>query len=726
MFLRIAAGLLLVSLTMFAQQETPPRRPRVGLVLSGGSALGLTHVGVIQWLEEHRIPVDLVAGTSMGGLVGGLYASGADSREMREFVRDTDWSAVFSTTAPFYDLSYRRKEDRREFPNILELGLKHGLSLPTGLLSGQEVGFVIGRFAAPYAELRSFDDLPIPFRCVATDLILGESVVLSDGDLATALRATMSLPAVFAPVPYGNRLLVDGGLLNNLPVDVGKTMGADIVIAVQLIDPPAGQGSIMSLLGVASRSMSIVIDNNAKQNAALADILIAPDYQNLSSSAFGKFEEFEQRGYAAAEKIKDRLLPLALTEDAYRQYVNARNARKRPLVFTPETVEVVGPSAQEAQEIIETYGEPLIGKPVDSAEVDDALNRLVGRGVYQSAAYGFIQKDGKNVLRIHTIPKPNAPPFINTGVNISGSEAGDTHFGFGARLTFLNAGVPGAEWRTDFTLGLNNSVTSEYYWLLGGRFFVAPRAFASKRREDLYVGNDRLFDLSVRDIGAGADIGIGGGQFSEIRFGYVFDNFKLRVTTGIPIEGFENQHVDIHAMRLRWSWDSQDSSVIPRRGIRSVAEARWNSWRSGDPSRYGTIEERFSMPKSFGKQYILIGSAAAGAVLGPEAPIPPFSLGGPGRMNAFGIGQLRGDRYYYGSLAGFRAFSADPTSSLNRTYLTAGFETGSAFRDASNHINRYDGFLGVASETPVGALLFGGAWGSQSNKRFFFSLGRIF
>lgn len=746
MVLRITA-LLLTAMTLFAQQETaPPKpkpasRPRIGLVLSGGSALGLSHIGVIRWFEEHRIPVDLVAGTSMGGLVGGLYAAGADSQAMREFVANTDWSIVFSPAAPFHELSYRRKEDRREFPNILELGLKGGISLPSGLSTGQEVGFVISRFAAPYAEMRSFDDLPTPFRCVATDLFSGTSVVLGDGDLSTALRATMSIPTFFSPVPYGNRLLVDGGLLNNLPVDVAKSMGAEITIAVQLIDPPAKQNSITSLLTVATRSLAIIIDSNARKSTDLADILIAPDYQSLKSTDFGKYADFDERGYEAAEKMKDKLLPLAVSEAEYQRFLADREAKRRPKAFTPQDVEVVGPSDPSvARELRNTYGEPLIGKPVDPEEVQLALDRMVGRGVYQSASYTYVKQNGKDVLRIRTIPKPSAPPFMNTGVNIAGSEAGDTHFGFGARLTFLDAGRPGAEWRTDFTIGLNNSVTSEYYYLFKKRFFLAPRAYVSTHREDLYEGNTRIYDLNFREYGFGGDIGLSGGRFNEVRLGYIFDNLRLRIATGIPVKGFENQRPLIQTARLKWSWDSQDSSVIPRHGIHSVAEMRWNFWHNrcvgnndlgcaeflGGNQQFGTFEERLTIPKSFGNRYILLGTIAGGSTLGPEAPIPAFSLGGPLRMSAFGIGQLRGDRYYYASATGFRAFSADPTSGLNRIYLTLGFETANAFRDVSEQTPFYDGFAGVTAETRVGALLVGGALGNKGNHRFYFSLGRVF
>jgi NTE family protein len=702
-------------------------RPRIGLVLSGGSALGLSHVGVIQWLEEHRVPVDVIAGTSMGGLVGGLFATGSDAAEMKTFVQNTDWASAFSSVAPFYDSSFRRKEDRREFPNKLELGLKNGISLPSSLSSGQEVGLIISRFAAPYSELKSFDDLPTPFRCVATDLLNGEQVIFSSGDLPVALRATMSLPGIFAPVPYLDKVLVDGGLLNNLPVDVAKTMGPDIIIAVELIDPPAKEPKVRSLVGVLGRSMAVMIDENAKKNRSLANILISPKVDDLGSSAFARYEEFEKRGYEAAERMRAQLERLSVSEEEWQRYLSARRAKQRPAGITPQSVEVTGATDRAAAVIKQEFGEPLLRKPVETVEIEDELNRLVGQGVYQSAAYRFVQRDGSDALLINTQPKAQAPPFLNTGINIEGSETNNIRFGFGARLTFLDLGKVNSEWRTDFTVGVNNSITSEYYWRLrSSQFFFAPRAFFSRRQEDLYVGNSRTSELQVRETGMAADIGLAGGRFSEARLGYIFDDLAAKVVTGPAFPGLEEQRPHLHTLRLRWAWDSQDSPVIPRRGIHAITELRGNLVRSSTNWDYGTVQQTISAPKSFGPRYILLGNAGGGATFGTKTVIPPFSLGGTANMSAFGRGQLRGNYYYYGSAFGLRAFSADRTSWLNRTYIAVGAEAGSAFNDVDRRVKAYDGLVGIASETAVGALMVGASWGTQGNDKFFFRLGRLF
>jgi NTE family protein len=236
------APLLLGSLLSVGQDQsksTPtPKRSTVGLVLQGGGALGLAHVGVITWLEEHHIPVDYIAGTSMGGLVGGVYATGHNAAEMRQIVNGIHWDEVLSPLPPYEDLSYRRKEDALAYPNSLEFGLRKGLQFPAGLNSGQQVSLVLDKIALPYSEIKSFNDLPTPFACVAPDLVSGKAKVFHDGSLSLALRSTMSLPGIFTPVRAKDAIYADGGLLQNIPVEVAKEMGADLTLAIHLEEAP--------------------------------------------------------------------------------------------------------------------------------------------------------------------------------------------------------------------------------------------------------------------------------------------------------------------------------------------------------------------------------------------------------------------------------------------------------------------------------------------------------
>ncbi len=292
---RLIPAVSLVALHLAAQPpQTPPgtasgrSRPKIGVALAGGAALGLAHVGVLRWLEENRIPVDYIAGTSMGGLVAGLYATGHNAQEMESFVRELDWEFIMAPGPDFRQLTYRRKEDMREFPSRFEFGYKKGIKIPAGLSSGHGVGLALSRFTAPWGNLQRFDDLPTPFRCVATDLVKGEQVVFDGGPLYTALRATMSIPAVFTPVRMDGKVLVDGGAVNNLPVDVVRKMGANIVIAVTLKAPADPKETYASLLKIAGRSLSVLIMTNELASLANSDIPVGPDLEGLSGSDYAK------------------------------------------------------------------------------------------------------------------------------------------------------------------------------------------------------------------------------------------------------------------------------------------------------------------------------------------------------------------------------------------------------------------------------------------------------
>ena len=718
---------LLIGGLLSAQAQVQPQRQKIGLVLSGGGALGLSHVGVLEWLEEHRIPVAYVGGTSMGGLVGGLFATGHDAAEMKEFVRSIDWANVLAPSAPFHDLAFRRKEDRRAFPNKLQLGLKNGLQFPSGLSSGHDVGLVLSSFAAPYSEYRSFDDLPTPFRCVATNLINGEQVVFSEGSLPTALRATMSLPAIFSPVEVGDMVLADGGMLNNLPVDVVKKMGADLTLAVTIIDAAVKKESVSSLLGVAKRSIAIMIDDNARRSMAAADMLISPDLTGLTSSDFSKFEEMERRGYEAAEKKKVFLQTLSVSEEEWQRYLAERRRKRLPKQVTPAFVTVSGVEGPQEKGIANDLEAQMKGQPVDEQKLEAKLTEIAGYGPYQSVDYAFVKKNGADGLQVNVHPKSYGPPVLDTGINIEGTTPSLIRFGIGARLTFMDFGAPNSELRADVTLGRTSLIGAEYYRRLAGtRWFVAPRTSYSRRIEDVYDNRTITSQLKVKDLGFGTDVGYAVSRFQEVRAGYVLDYTHPSVSSGVAIPGLSEKAATLNAVRLRWAYDNQDSPIIPHHGIHSVMDLRWTFSNTAGLAQFGVFEEQLTAAKSFGPRYTVVVPLAGGTIVGPRSYILPFALGGPGAMSAFGYGQLRGDRYYYSAVHGLRAFSTDRSSFMSRVYIDLGGELGKAFTDIDFGQPAYDGLLGVVAETPVGIVMFGGSYGTSGNRKIFFRIGRLF
>ncbi len=709
-------------------QEEPrasgaPRR-KIGLALSGGSALGLAHIGVLQWLEERHIPVDFIAGTSMGAIIGGLYATGSDGKAIERFAAGMDWNAVFAPSVPFRHLAFRRKEDRRDFPSTIEFGIGRGLKLPAGVSAGHGAALAISRFAAAYDQLASFDELPTPFRCVATDLRQGREVVFSRGPLTTALRASMSLPALFTPVEMDGMVLVDGGLLNNLPVDVVKAMGADIVIAVALEKPPDEQ-QYYSLLGVAGRSISIMIAANERRSMGLADLVIMPDLSRLGTSDYARLEEFITRGRQAAERKALWLNQLALPEKEYAAYLEARRGRMQPGTVRPQRIVVEGRLAERRRKALVKALAADLSRPADSVQLETELNKIAGMGRFDAVSYSFLRQDNTEGIVIRPHQKIHGPPFLNVSFLLDASRQEGFRFGIGGRLTFLDIGGPASEWRTDLSIGQINRISSEYYYrIAGGKWFLAPQGFYLEDSRPLYRGTDQIADFISKRAGAALDLGYAFGRFQELRIGSSTGEARIAVTRGPEIlEPLKGRFTDVH---LRWAYEGQDSALVPRRGIRATLLAAWLLNHPGVEARPPLADLTFSYARPFNERWSLLADTAAGFTGWQEALNNQFTIGGVARLDALGRGREAGNRYYFGGARLLRSLNSQSLGMFGRFYLFAAAESGNAWRAGMSPLPRYSGSLGLMGETSFGAVYFGGGIGDRGDRRMFFRLGRVF
>src|SRR6516164_6959369 len=396
----LALVLVCLASTLGLTQNAPTagNRPKIGLVLEGGGALGLAHIGVIQYLEEHRIPVSYVAGTSMGGLVGGVYATGHNATEVRDMVKGINWNEVLSGQVPFEDLSFRRKQDARDFPSTLEFGLHHGLQFPGGFNAGQQVQLILDRIALPYSEIESFNDLPIPFACVATDLVTASEHVFRSGPLDLALRSTMSLPGIFSPVRYQGHVFVDGGLLNNIPINVAKAMGAEFILGIHLEVAPLDPDKPLSSFAVLGQSISVMIAANEKRSKPGADLLVSVPLQKFTALDYDQADAIIKAGYDAAAANAERLAALSVDEATWKQYLAERDARRSRLTRMPQFVEVTGVPPQIAHAMSEDMS-GFVGKPIDSAQLDKGIMQMDGMGFLSSMNYSMVDKKDKQGLR---------------------------------------------------------------------------------------------------------------------------------------------------------------------------------------------------------------------------------------------------------------------------------------------------------------------------------------
>ncbi len=375
-------------------------------------------------------------------------------------------------------------------------------------------------------------------------------------------------------------------------------------------------------------------------------------------------------------------------------------------------------------EFLESY---VKDEPLNRSRLENSLTRLTGVGPYQSADYDFVKKNGVEGLGVNIISKSWGPPFLTFGLNIEGSDTANIRLGFGGRLTFINIGSYASEWRTDFSVGLNNAIATEFYRRIRGtKWFFAPRLSLSQRRADIYTDNIRAAEFKLRSRSVGADFGYAYSRFSEIRVGYVTDHTAGSVATGVVSPKFNLGAANFQTMRVAYAYDHQDSPVIAHRGVRATTEARWNFHSRGDFPQYGTVDQQISYAKFFNDRYGLLTNLFGGATIGPRSYFPQFLLGGPDQMAAYGRGQLRGDFYYLGGFHGLRALSTDRSKMSSKFYFNLGYEMGQAFTLLQDGRPAHDGVAGVIGETPIGIVFAGFSIGTEGNRKFFFRIGRSF
>ncbi len=710
--------------------EPATHRPRIGLALSGGGALGLAEIGVIQWIEENHIPVDRIAGTSMGSIIGAMYATGMSPAEIRTFAEQIDWDQALLPEPVYTQLSYRRKQDRRDYLINTPLGLKHGLTGPNGYNPGQGVGLLLDRIAFPQFAITSFDDLPIPFRCVATDMQSGEAIVLRDGPLARAVRASMSIPGVFTPVALNGRMLADGGMVQNIPVETVRTMDADAVIAIELRLAPGDISELNSLTGVLSRAIDVMITQNERRSLLLADVNVSVDMKGFSVTDYSRVEELIQLGYKTAASQSSSLMRYAIQDPAeWQLYLNQRAARKRSPLRKVEAIQVTGADPDTNRRIQQRLSKDS-HHSLDLHAVDAQLTRIAGQGQFDDLGYeGFVQ-NGVPSLRITAHEKTYGPPFVDLAVNVNGSGVAAFDFSAGARVTFMDVAHRGGEWRNDLLFGSSNLGATEFYQPLGDtRFFVAPYAFASKFARNSFTGLTRVAVFGDERAGGGFDIGYDSGRRSEIRLGYELFDGKLSPLIGAA--GLPIVHGSTGEIRARYVWDGQDSPSVPGRGTRVVGMLSRVLQSPGLPQHLDQLDIQTSSFVPLGpKTSLFVGASAGTSFHGSAGPFQVFALGGSFRLGAYLPDEFLGNHYAYSSFGFRRELYRLPQFVGRKIYWGGWYEAGTAFGtvagDPGPMVIRGSFNLGIISDTILGPIAVAGSVSPTGQSRVNFSIGRSF
>lgn len=719
----------LLSLFGLAQQpQTPETHPRLGLVLEGGGALGLAHIGVIQYLEQHHIPVNYITGTSMGGLVGGVYATGLDANGVRDVVKGIKWDDVLSGQIPFGYLSFRRRQDAREYPSTLEFGLHKGLQFPSGFNSGQQVVLILDRIALPYSQIRSFDDLPIPFACVAVDLATRSEHVFRSGPLNLALRSTMSLPGIFSPVRDGEHIYVDGGLLNNFPVNVAREMGADAVIGVHLETAPLNPEAAVSSFTVLNESISAVIAANERKAMQDADLVVTVPLQKFSSTDYNKADQLIKAGYEAAAANAEKLAKFSVDADSWKMYL-AERASRRQQAAHPQSVQVAGVAPEIARPMAKHMSD-LAGKAVSPDELDEKLLEVNGTGPFSSLSYSMVQQNGKDTLQIEAQQKSYSPPLVRPLILIDGGDYNNVLFSLGARVTFLNFGGYRRELRNDLLLGSEDALSSEYYRPFSptSNWFVAPRLELNSSQYPLFNQRTLLALFRNRSAEGGLDFGYTLGRTAEVRLGYEGGYRRLTPQIGNSAELPTAKGATGDA-KLQYTLDTVDDPVVPRSGESVKFYTKYFNINPAAPRGFPVSELQLQNFFRLSQKGSVFLNGYGGTSYGFETGIPAFSLGGVTRLVAFGENELLTNQYFLFQSGYIRKLMRLPPILGSTIDFLGMLELGKTYQLPNGPRPPSlpgDAAAGLIVNTLFGPVEAAVASGNYGHAKFFFQIGRIF
>ena len=712
-----------------AEQQAPEMndRPRVGLVLSGGGARGAAHLGVLEVLEQQRIPIDYIAGTSMGAIIGGLYASGLSVDEIETVLSTIDWEDILLDDPKRQYLSYRKKREDDEFLVESAAGFRDGeVHLPTGLLQGQKLSLLLKSLTLPVARIAHFDHLPIPFRAVTTDISTGKAVVLESGDLALAMRASASIPSVYAPVKLDGRLLVDGGMAGNLPVSVVQRMGADRVIAVDISTPLTTQAELDNVLAITDQLTTLLTRKNTEISLELLtdeDVLIVPDLGDITTTSFDRSMEAIKPGREAAEAQLDQLAVLALDEAAYASY--RENRSPAPGNLPVIRFVRINNNSSLADAVINTRLNIALGEPLDHEALDQQIAKLYGMDLFEQVSYEIVEQEGQTGLQLNVVEKSWGPNYIQAGLNFNGYWSSNSGLTVGGAYTRTAINPLGAEWRSIFQFGEDARLFTEFYQPLddGSSYFFNPRLDMRRYTIGYYEQGSHVANYLLKSIQLGLEGGMELSTWGEIRTGWQIatGEFELKIGEALRPEG----KFDSGLMFLRFGLDTLDNRYFATEG--DLAYVQYSAYREffGGDDDFDQLELSWFGARSLGRNTLLL-KAALGYTVEDDAPIYGlYTLGGFFNLSGFDQYELTGQQKLVLMAGGMRRLG---DIKLLPIYAGATLEAGNTWEKAS-HIGDdllLGGSLFLGLDTVIGPLYIGVGAAEQDQSTAFIILGSPF
>lgn len=724
--------LLMVLPSALHGQSPDPPRPRVGLVLSGGGARGGAHIGVLEVLEQLHVPVDYVVGTSIGAVIGGLYAAGLSPEQMTTEIQKIDWVQIFDDDPERSELSFRRKEDDWSGYFPFELGIsRDGLKAPAGLVSGRKLVSLFRNLTFHTSGVATFDDLPIPFRAVATDLTTGDAVVIDRGPLESAMRASMSLPGAFTPVEMDGRLLVDGGVSNNLAINVARNMGADVVIVVDVSPPLLEKDEDWTLIDVSVQTISLLMKMNTRRSVETLtdrDVLIMPDITDVGFASFRNMLAAVSPGETATREAAASLSKLAVDSQAYAAFLHQQRremiAPDVPFAVDRVTVEQSG---RVPEEVVRRRLELSDGESVSLAQLDQDLARVYQIGEFEEIDLDVQNGAGARNLTVKPSERDTGPQYLRFGMRIDAVPGHNTAFALLLyhRWAFVNR--LGAEWTNRLDIGNRLAFESELYQPLttAGFFFIAPRVAAIDYDLNVFLDNGRQ-DVLDNNLWFGqADGGFRVSNVMQVRGGFRLGDRRTELLS-VPGSG---ENFNIGEWVLGLSLDHLDHTGFPTAGGEILLESRLSRSSIGADDDYDRLWARAAIAGSLGRLTIN-ASGEAGTDLGGGIPFyDDFRLGGFTRLSGLENGERSGGAMGFGTLALYYRLGDVPELVGGGVYVGMTGEAGNAWPtqhdiDFADLIPSGSVFLGV--DTAIGPLYTAYAVAEGGRNTWYIILGPVF
>ena len=726
----LALLFLIVCPALLCAQDAPARL-KVGLVLSGGGARGAAHVGVLKVLEELGVPIDFIAGTSMGAVVGGLYASGVPLHELENLITQTDWEGIFTDRIPRQRENYRGKSDRRNYLTSLELDLHKGISLPKGLISGKRIDLLLRSMTLNAPD--DFDAFPIPYRAVATDIATGGMVVLGRGDLARVMRASMAIPGVFAPVEIDGRLLVDGGVAQNLPIEVVRDMGADVVIAVNIGTPLTRREDLDSFLSIVDQVTNILTNRNVANELKKIgpdDILIEPDLGQVGTASFDKMEDAVKSGTLAARRLEGRLKGVSVDQAEYQLIRDAQRGRLKPL-GTIEFVRMEQKSWLGSEfiiKLIDRSARGVLKKDILAYDMFDFYRR----GDFEDLDFALVEEDGRQGLLIRQKEKTRPRHVISLGMELESNLDNDHTYQILMKYSASPLNRLGAKWKSEFLFGQRQRLFAEFYQPLNPypwKVFLAPLGEYKSYPVHMYSDPDSESadaEYKVHDAWGGFDLGLQMGEYGELRWGYVKGENRTMLKIGQAVSTTVDDKEAYGAYRVRLNLDQLDNAFFPRQGWLFTAGYDYAREDLGGDDNYRHVESSLVKAMAY-KRHTVVLRGRWGTNLGSADAVPRrfylgsfLNLSGMNTDQVYGNHAVLGEVMYYGKIVRLSNFLPSDI------YGGFSYEMGNAWltrADVNSGDMLHAGSVFLGLDTTFGPIILGYGRCEGGHDALYFSLG---